>query len=85
VNLGGRVSLVGDYTPLLSGDNTRDTITGGLMRRDVYGVAIRFETADERFLLDLGYTNGVGSTTGFSLTPGLGGSGAFYLSVRARR
>jgi hypothetical protein len=83
--LGDRVSLVGDYTPLLSGDNTRDTTTGGLKRRDVWGAAIRFGSADDRVLVDLGYTNAVGFTTGFSLTPGLGGSGAFYLSVRARR
>jgi hypothetical protein len=85
VPLGGRVSLVGDYTPLLSGDNTRDTTTGALKRRDLYGAAIRFQSADERIVVDVGYTNTLGATTGFSLTPGLGGSAAFYLSIRARR
>ena len=55
------------------------------MRRDVYGAAVRFGAADGRWNVDLGYANGTGSTTGFSLTPGLGGSGAFYIAFTARR
>ena len=35
--------------------------------------------------LDVGYANGTGRTTGASLTPGLGGSGAFYVSLRVSR
>lgn len=78
------VSLVGDYTPIVSGNNTRNTIDGSPMRRDVYGVALRLSASDNRTSLDLGYTNGLGSTTGFSLTPGLDGSGAFYFAITAR-
>jgi len=37
-------------------------------------------------VFDIGYTNGTGATTGFGLTPGLGGgSGAFYVSLAGRR
>jgi hypothetical protein len=85
LRLGGRISLIGDYTPLLTGDNTRDTTSGALMHRDLYGVAIRYSAPEERLTLDLGFTNGTGATTGFSLTPGLGGSGAIYLAIGAHR
>lgn len=84
VRIGNRLSIVGDYTPIVSGDNTRDTTTGATKRRDVYGVAVRFSSGD-RISVDLGYANGVGSTTGFGLTSGLGGCGAFYIALTARR
>ncbi|MCW3055015.1 MAG: hypothetical protein JWN14_4185 [Chthonomonadales bacterium] len=84
VTLAKGVSLVGDYTPILSGDNTRNTVNGGLMRRDIYGAAFRFSSSDSNVFFDLGYTNGLGSTTGLSLSPGLQGSGAFYFAITAR-
>jgi hypothetical protein len=83
--LGSNFSVVGDYTPIIAGDNTRDTTTGALQSRDVYGAAIRYASADGRWHADLGYSNALGQTTGFSLSPGLGGSGAFYVSVSFRR
>jgi len=84
VRLGNQLALIGDYTPIVTGDNTRDTTTGATKRRDVYGVAVRFSQGD-RFSVDVGYANGTGSTTGFGLTPGLGGTGAFYIAIIARR
>ena len=85
VHIARGVSLLGDYTPLLSGGNTRSTTDGALRSRDIYGAAIRLSSPDERISLDFGYTNGTGATTGFALTPGLGGSGAFYFAFTARR
>lgn len=85
VRIARGISLVGDYTPLLSGNNTRNTTNGARRSRDIYGAAVRFSSADARVSFDLGYTNGTGATTGFSLTPGLGGSGAFYFALTARR
>lgn len=82
------VALVGDYTGIVSGDNTRDTSTGALKRRDVWGVALRFSSptsGNGRLDLDLGYTNATGTTTGFSLRPGLGESSAFFVALRVRR
>ena len=84
VRLAKDVSLIGDYTPILSGNNTRNTVNGGLMRRDIYGAAFRFSSPDRNVYFDLGYTNGLGSTTGLSLSPGLQGSGAFYFAITAR-
>jgi len=81
-----RLALVGDYTFVATGDNTRSPVSGALRRRDVYGVALRFHTPDGRTTVDLGYANGAGLTTGFSLTPGLGGGeGGVYLAIRATR
>lgn len=83
--LGKGMTVAAEYTPILSGNNTRSTATGALMRRDLYGVAIHFMAGNGRTDLSIGYTNAIGMTTGFGLTPGLGGSGAFYLGVAMRR
>jgi hypothetical protein len=85
IHLSHGVSVVADYTPIVAGDNTRDTSTGNRKHRDIYGGAIRFSTNDGRIALDLGYANGTGRTTGAALTPGLGSSGAFYLALRVSR
>ena len=85
VRVSDTITLVADFTPILTGENTRDTTTGARKRSDVYGVVLRFGSPNGRTTFDLGYGNGLGSTTGFGLTPGLGGSGAFYASVSWRR
>lgn len=89
--LGGRVrltdtvALVGDWTPIVSGQNTRDTRTGALAPGDIYGVALRLGHTDRTGVtFDLGYANGTGATTGFGLTPGLGNKGAYYLALTLR-
>jgi hypothetical protein len=84
LRLSDSIVLVGDYTPIISGDNTLDTGSGALKRRDFYGAALRFTTHKGDLSIDLGYTNAAGSTTGFSMTPGLGGSSAIYFALTAR-
>lgn len=81
------LAIVGDYTPVINGRNTRDTSTGELRRTDIYGVAVRYALSSRstQMSIDMGYTNGLGSTTGFSLSPGLGSSGAFYAALRVRQ
>ena len=83
--LSSSLSVIGDWTPIVSGDNTRDTTSGARRRSDLYGIAVRYTSTNGQFAFDLGYANGTGSTTGFGLTPGLGGDGAFYFSITARR
>jgi len=83
VRLRDQLALIGDYIPILSGENTRDTTTGGTKSRDVYGVGVRYLSSNDQYSLDLGYTNGAGSTTGFALTPGLGQNGAVAASLLA--
>src|SRR5262249_33787755 len=46
--LGGGVFLVGDYTPIVGGENTRDTTTGARKRGDVYGIALRLQARSGR-------------------------------------
>lgn len=85
-NLGlqDRMSLSAEYTPILSGQNTRDVFDGQMMKRDLYGVALHYRLMGDNVSVGFGYTNATGGTTGFGLTPGLGGSGAFSLSIRGR-
>ncbi len=86
LRLAPAISLAGDYTPVVSGDNTRDETTGARRRRDVYGVGVRYAVAkNARLEIEAGYTNATGPTTGFALTPGLGNSGAFFVSLTSRR
>ena len=86
LRIGDRMSLLGDYTAVVDGDNTRDTTTGARKRHDVYGIALRVTPPNRALVFDIGYTNGTGATTGFGLTPGLGGgSGALYVSLASRR
>jgi len=85
--IAGKLSLVGDWTGITSGLNTRDTANGNKIRRDIWGAALRWKTRSDSSIvsLDLGYGNGTGSTTGFSLTPGLAGSSGFYIALAVRR
>jgi hypothetical protein len=82
-----KIHVVGDWTGIVSGDNTRSVVTGARKRGDLWGAALRLTapSGTDRVELDLGYTNATGGTTGFSLTPGLGDSAAFYVALRVRR
>jgi hypothetical protein len=73
------VTLIGEVTPLLAGDNTLSTVDGSRQRVTLYGIALRTTKLVKGVAIDLGYTNSTGQTTGFSLTPGLGNAGAVYL------
>ncbi len=83
--LAHHISLIADYTPILSGANTIDATTGNQRSRDIYGAALRYITNNGSVAVDLGWTNGTGFTTGSSLTPGLGNSSAFYFSLNFKR
>jgi hypothetical protein len=87
IRVSDHVHIVGDWTTIVSGENTRDTITGARKRGNVWGAALRFSspTDNGHVDFDIGYGNGTGSTTGFSLTPGLGNSAGFYFALHARR
>ncbi len=87
VRVTNQIALVGDVTGILAGDNTRNAFTGNRESAEVWGVAIRYtpNPLNYSFTMDLGVTNGLGSTTGFSMTPGLGGSSAFYFGATFRR
>jgi len=84
IDLAPGVTLVGDWTPILSGENTLNASTAARERVQIYGVALRFAKVTPGLGLDLGYTNSTGQTTGFALTPGLGNSGAFYVRLTSR-
>jgi hypothetical protein len=79
--------LVGDYTTIAAGDNTRSLTTGAAVRRDVWGAALRLHSVHNgtELMFDLGWGNAVGSTTGFSLSPGLGSAQGLYFALTARR
>jgi hypothetical protein len=85
IELSGNLSLVGDWTPLVAGDNTVNTTSGSRDRAQVYSAALRISRVAQDTFIDIGYTSATGGTTGFGLTPGLGGSGAFYAGVTFRR
>lgn len=87
LRLSDTLQLVADITGIVSGNNTRSVFTGGKMRREVWGFALRFRphSNSNDLTVDVGVTNGTGGTTGFSLTPGLSGSAAVYVSLACRR
>lgn len=80
--------VVGDVTVPVTGHNTYSTDTGSLARRVVYGAAVRYSPAGNSkttpFTVDVGITNGLGATTGFSLTPALGDSVGLFIAVGIR-
>jgi hypothetical protein len=86
VRISDRVHLIGDWTKIVTGDNTRSVSDGTRIRKDVWGAALRFTSGGEGIPVDfdIGWGNGTGSTTGFSLTPGLGNSSGFYFALHAR-
>lgn len=86
-SLAKSLSVIADWTGIASGDNTRRTSDGSRTSRDIWGAALRWKSMSKQteFAVDLGYGNAAGSTTGFSLTPGLGNSAAFYVAISARR
>jgi len=87
IGLGGSVKLsnnlywIADYTPILAGNNTLDLGTGNQKSRDIYGIGMRYISTNSKMSLDIGWTNGLGYTTGSSLTPGIGNSSAWYIAL----
>lgn len=79
--------LFGDIQGAVSGDNTFRTDTGGRTKQEVWGVGFRYTPSAYRgqVSLDLGVTNGLGRTTGYSTQPGLAGNTAFYVQFLYRK
>ncbi len=86
VRISDRVHIVGDWTKIVTGENTRSVDDGTRTRRDIWGAALRWSSGGEGVPVDfdIGWGNATGSTTGFSLTPGLGNSSVFYFALHAR-
>ncbi|MBI2300296.1 MAG: hypothetical protein HYU66_15350 [Armatimonadetes bacterium] len=75
-----RLHLIGDVTGVVAGQNTRRPSTGARTRDEVWGLGLRYEPLDD-LSVDLAWTNGCGTSTGFSLTPGLGGATALLVGL----
>ncbi|MEZ0324435.1 MAG: hypothetical protein ACAH95_00890 [Fimbriimonas sp.] len=75
-------SIVGELNLIVSGNNTFDR-SGNLKRVSTYGLAARYRMPNDPTgtSIMIGWTNALGSTTGFSLSPGLNNSGALFLGV----
>lgn len=86
--IGSGIELVGDVTGIVRGNNTISTTSGARTKRAVFGVGLRYTPklaeGAPGASVTLGLSNGLGSTTGFSLSPALGGSMALTLGVSVR-
>ena len=85
IKMGTNLTWIGDYTAMVNGYNTLDTTTGNPKSLDIYGIALRYTASSGNIFIDLGWTNGAGVTTATSLTPGLGNSSAWYLSINFKQ
>ncbi len=81
VDISSGISLYGDWTPLFDGDNTLSTADGSPNRQSLYAVGFRFAKLTPGLSIDVAYTNMVGATSGFSLTPSLGNTGGLYVGL----
>jgi len=79
--------IIGDVAAPVAGFNTYNTTTGARERKLVYGAALRFNPSGMNrgnFGVDLGITNGLGGTTGFSMSAALGNSVGAYAALTVR-
>jgi len=84
VNVTQGIALFGDWIPLLSGDNALSTIDGSSEKVQLYAIGIRLTKLSPGLDLDLAFTNIVGQSSGFSLTPSLGNTGGGLVALRYR-
>ena len=70
-------------TFILRGDNTISLGTSALEHEPLFAYGLSYQ-ATEQVNLRLGYGNSIGVTTGFSLTPRLGGGGGLYLGAQVK-
>lgn len=86
--IGQGLELMGDFTAIVRGVNTRDGRTGNTLRRAVYGFGLRYKpvTLDGQFdwSFYVGLSNALGFTTGTSLSSALGNQPALTLGVVLR-
>lgn len=80
----GGLRLVGEVTPIFAGRNTRSIFDGRQRRITPFSLGLRYRLASG-LAIDAAYTNALGPTTGFSLTPGLGGDAqGFVIGLSGR-
>jgi hypothetical protein len=94
ITLGGGVefkvdpnlSVFGDLQGAIVGDNGTNTTTANSIKKEVWGIGVRYNPSAwrNRISLDLGITNGLGRSMGLSVRDGLGGSSAVYFGVSLR-
>lgn len=79
-------TVFGDIQGAITGDNSTSVFSGLPIQKEVWGVGLRYTPSLYRghASLDLGITNGLGRTTGFSTTAALSGSAAFYVNLTYR-
>jgi len=67
-----KVRILGDITPIVMGDNTRDE-HGYLARTVVWAFGVRINPClrHDDWLVDISYGTGKGQTTSYELTPGI--------------
>ena len=86
--LGPGLELMGDFTAIVRGVNSRDSRTGNTVRRAVYGFGIRYQpmTLTDKFdwSVYVGLSNAIGLTTGTSLSTALGNQPSLTLGVVLR-
>jgi hypothetical protein len=87
VKLSDRVEVVGDGTAVINGWNTYSVATGRTRAQPLWSGGVRVSLGGEGqgMWLTAGVTNALGATTGFGLSPGLGGSASAYVGLTVRR
>jgi len=81
VDVAPGISLFGDWTPYVSGDNSLSTADGSRVKQQLYAFGVRFSKLAGGLAVDVAYTNIIGQTAGFSLTPSLGNTGGLYVGL----
>lgn len=83
IPLSGDIWIDGSATAMVRGGNTVDPSTGAIDRVLVFNIGARYELGDgNAFFIGLG--NKLGDTTGFSLTPRLGGGSGLQFGAEVR-
>lgn len=84
VDLASGISVYGVWTPLFDGTNAVSEIDGSGSRQQLYAIGVRFDKWINGVTVDFGFTNMIGQTYGFSLTPSLGNTAGGYVSLNYR-
>ena len=79
---GGGFSAKG--TDVVAGENTRSTFDGKREKRNLYETAVRYTPKGSTVTYSVGYSNTLGRTTGFGLTPSLGNTGGVFFTLSGK-
>lgn len=83
IPLAGDIWIDGSATAMVRGGNTINPNTGAIVRVLVFNVGARYELGAGNAIF-IGLGNKLGDTTGFSLTPRLGGGSGLQLGAEVR-